>query len=188
MIKYTTPLLITTSLVLAGCAKKPPEQLPPAPVGTAAPTPAPSAGPGYAPGSQGDFLANTMSDRVLFDTDRFNIDSQDQAILQSQARGLAQNPNARITIEGHADEPCTRAYNLALGARRAASLQNYLGIRGLPDARVKTITYCKGLPLELSPDDASLSRMRRTAILLSGWVRPCTSGRTRQRGRTHYVF
>ena len=87
MIKYATPLLITASLVLAGCSKKPPEELPPAPVGTApTPTPTGPAGPGYTPGSQGDFLANTMSDRILFDTDRFNVDSQDQVILQSQAQ------------------------------------------------------------------------------------------------------
>ncbi len=166
MIKYTTPLLITTSLVLAGCAKKPPEQLPPAPVGTAAPTPAPSAGPGYAPGSQGDFLANTMSDRVLFDTDRFNIDSQDQAILQSQARWLAQNPNARITIEGHADERGTRDYNLALGERRANAAKNYLASLGVSPSRMTTVSYGKERPEALASNESAWAQNRRAVSVV----------------------
>jgi peptidoglycan-associated lipoprotein len=38
---------------------------------------------------------------ILFDTDRYNIDAEDQGILQSQAQWLARYPNKRVTIEGH---------------------------------------------------------------------------------------
>ena len=166
MIKYATPLLITTSLVLAGCAKKPPEELPPAPVGTATPTPTALAGPGYAPGSQGDFLANTMSDRVLFDTDRFNIDPQDQAILQSQAQWLAQNPNARITIEGHCDERGTRDYNLALGERRANAAKNYLASLGVSPSRMTTVSYGKERPEALASNESAWAQNRRAVSIV----------------------
>jgi peptidoglycan-associated lipoprotein len=166
MIKYATPLLITASMVLAGCAKKPPEELPPAPVGTA-PTPAPApTGPGYAPGSQGDFLANTMSDRVLFDTDRYNIDPRDQAILQSQAQWLAQNPNARITIEGHCDERGTREYNLALGERRANAAKNYLASLGVSPARMTTVSYGKERPEALGSDESAWAQNRRAVSIV----------------------
>lgn len=168
MIKYATPLLITASLVLAGCSKKAPEELPPPPVGTETPsqTPTGPAGPGYSPGSQGDFLANTMSDRILFDTDRFNIDPQDQAVLQSQAQWLAGNPNARITIEGHADERGTRDYNLALGERRANAAKNYLASLGVSPSRMTTVSYGKERPEALGSDERAWAQNRRAVSVV----------------------
>lgn len=168
MIKYATPLLITASLVLAGCSKKAPEELPPPPLGTTTSTPDPTGpvGPGYAPGSQGDFLANTMSDRVLFDTDRFNIDSQDQLILQSQAQWLAQNPSARVTIEGHADERGTRDYNLALGERRANAAKNYLASLGVSPARMTTVSYGKERPEALASTESAWAQNRRAVSVV----------------------
>lgn len=165
MLKYTTPLLITASLVIAGCSKKPPEELPPAPVGTA-PTPTAPAGPGYATGSQADFLANTMSDRILFDTDRFNVDSQDQVILQSQAQWLAQHSGARITIEGHADERGTRDYNLALGERRANAAKNYLASLGVSPSRMTTVSYGKERPEALGSNESAWAQNRRAVSVV----------------------
>jgi len=167
MLKYATPLLITSSLVLAGCAKKAPEELPPAPVGTAPQTlPPPVTGPGYAPGSQGDFLANTMSDRILFDTDRYNVDAQDQVILQSQAQWLAQNQNARKTIEGHADERGTRDYNLALGERRANAAKNYLASLGVSPSRMTTVSYGKERPDALGSNQSAWAQNRRAVSIV----------------------
>lgn len=167
MTKFTIPLLITTSLVLAGCAQKAPDDLPPPPVGTEQP-PAPTGpvGPGYAPGSQGDFLANTMSDRILFDTDRYNVDSQDQVILQSQAQWLAQNPNARVTIEGHADERGTRDYNLALGERRANAAKNYLASLGVSPNRMTTVSYGKERPEALGSNPSAWAQNRRAVTVV----------------------
>jgi len=166
MMKYATPLLITSSLVLAGCAKKAPDDLPPPPVGTEQPTNTGPTGPGYLPGSQGDFVANTMSDRVLFDTDRFNIDSQDQAILQSQAQWLAQNPNSRITIEGHCDERGTRDYNLALGEKRANAAKNYLASLGVSPARMTTVSYGKERPEALGSNQSAWAQNRRAVSIV----------------------
>ncbi|QTD57037.1 peptidoglycan-associated lipoprotein Pal [Parasphingorhabdus cellanae] len=167
MLKYATPLLITSSLILAGCAKKAPEELPPAPAGTSDPVaPPPATGPGYAPGSQGDFLANTMSDRILFDTDRYNVDAQDQVVLQSQAQWLAQHPNARITVEGHADERGTRDYNLALGERRANAAKNYLASLGVSPTRMTTVSYGKERPDALGSNEAAWAQNRRAVSIV----------------------
>jgi peptidoglycan-associated lipoprotein len=167
MIKYATPLLITASLVLAGCSKKPPEELPPPPIGTGpTTTPTGPSGPGYAPGSQGDFVANTMADRILFDTNEFNVDSRDQAILQSQAQWLARNPNARITIEGHADERGTRDYNLALGERRANAAKNYLASLGVNPSRMTTVSYGKERPEALASSESAWAQNRRAVSIV----------------------
>ncbi|MBF6602501.1 MAG: peptidoglycan-associated lipoprotein Pal [Sphingorhabdus sp.] len=166
MLKYATPLLITTGLVLAGCAKKAPEELPPPPAGTTEPAPPASTGPGYAPGSQGDFVANTMSDRILFELDSYTVDSQDQAILQSQAQWLAQYPNARVTIEGHADERGTREYNLALGERRANAAKNYLASLGVSPDRMTTVSYGKERPEALGSNEAAWAQNRRAVSVV----------------------
>jgi len=166
MLKYATPLLITTGLVLAGCAKKAPEELPPPPAGTTEPAPPASTGPGYAPGSQGDFVADTMSDRILFELDSYTVDSQDQAILQSQAQWLAQYPNARVTIEGHADERGTREYNLALGERRANAAKNYLASLGVSPDRMTTVSYGKERPEALGSNEAAWAQNRRAVSVV----------------------
>ena len=59
---------------------------------------------------------------------------------------LAQYPQFAFTIEGHADERGTREYNLALGARRASAVRDYMIARGIPANRMHTISYGKERP------------------------------------------
>ena len=87
-IKMAAILLVSTALV-AGCGKKKVEVLPPAAEGTdyGQPQPAPEAPASQIlPGSQEDFLqqVGAFGDRILFETDRFNVDAEDQAVLQRQ--------------------------------------------------------------------------------------------------------
>lgn len=168
----TSKLLIGAALVaVAGCAKKPPEQLPPAPVET--PTPTDTATPepvdtAPVPGSREHFLANVSADRIFFDTDSSDVDDQDRAILDSQAQYLAQYPNVRVTIEGHCDERGTREYNLALGERRANSAKNYLVSRGVDASRISTISYGKERPEALGSDEAAWAQNRRAVTVVIG--------------------
>lgn len=165
MTKKITMLFMATSLIaLAGCAKKEkPQDLPPPPVGTQGNTGPVETGP--APGSQADFLANISADRVFFDTDKYDIDAQDQATLASQAQWLQRYPNARVTIEGHADERGTRDYNLALGARRANAAKNALAALGIDPARITTVSYGKERPDALGSTEADWARNRRAVTV-----------------------
>jgi peptidoglycan-associated lipoprotein len=72
------------------------------------------------------YFNQTVGDRVLFAVDQSTLSPEARSILQAQANWLAQNPGYAIIIEGHADEQGTREYNLALGARRAAAVQQFL--------------------------------------------------------------
>ena len=159
----TIVLLAVTSIAIAGCATKR-DRLPPDPMGTPGGNGQQGGGqpgPGYAQGSQQDFLANTASDRIYFDTDRFDVDAEDAETLRSQARWLARYPNTRVTIEGHADERGTRDYNLALGERRANAAKNSLASMGINAARISTISYGKERPEAMGSDEASWARNRR---------------------------
>ena len=168
-IKMAAILLISTTLV-AGCGKKKIEALPPAAEGTdygQTPTD-PNAGTGQiAPGSQEDFLQQVgqYGDRILFETDRFNVDVEDQAVLQRQAQWLAQYPNTRVIVEGHADERGTRDYNLALGERRANSAKNYLISVGVDASRIQTVSYGKERPSALGSDEQSWAQNRRAVTV-----------------------
>jgi peptidoglycan-associated lipoprotein len=167
-IKMAAILLASTALV-AGCGKKKVEELPPVAEGTEGQTPTdPNAGVGQIiPGSQEDFLQTVgqYGDRIFFDTDKFNVDAEDQATLQRQAQWLAQYPNARVTVEGHADERGTREYNLALGERRANSAKNYLASLGVDASRVQTVSYGKERPQALGSDEQSWARNRRAVTV-----------------------
>lgn len=168
-IKMAAILLISTALV-AGCGKKKIEALPPAAEGTdygQTPTD-PNAGNGQiAPGSQEDFLQQVgqYGDRILFETDRFNVDVEDQAVLQRQAQWLAQYPNTRVIVEGHADERGTRDYNLALGERRANSAKNYLISVGVDASRIQTVSYGKERPTALGSDEQAWAQNRRAVTV-----------------------
>lgn len=168
-VKMAAILLASTALI-AGCGKKKVEELPPAAEGTdygQAQTD-PNAGTGQiVPGSQEDFLANVgqYGDRIFFDTDRFNVDTEDQATLQRQAQWLARYPNTRIIVEGHADERGTRDYNLALGERRANSAKNYLISVGVDASRIQTVSYGKERPQAIGSDEQSWAQNRRAVTV-----------------------
>lgn len=161
--KITTLMLVAGLTALAACSNKPKaEDLPPPPVdGNGS-----GGGAGVAtPGSQAHFVANVESDRVYFDTDKSNIDAEDQRILASQAQWLKSFPNVRVTIEGHCDERGTRDYNIALGGRRANAAKNYLASQGIDPARIATISYGKERPEALGSDEESWARNRRAVTI-----------------------
>ncbi|UVI40620.1 peptidoglycan-associated lipoprotein Pal [Qipengyuania spongiae] len=161
--------LATGTLALAACSKKAPEQLPPAPQqqGTTTPTPTTTA-PNNGPGTQQHFLqtvgqTNTV---IYFGLDQYNVDAEDQRILQTQAQYFSQYPNVTFTIEGHADERGTREYNLALGERRANAAKNYLVSVGIPANRIRTISYGKERPVAMGSNEQAWAQNRRAATVV----------------------
>jgi peptidoglycan-associated lipoprotein len=155
-------------ITLAGCANnRAPEVLPDAPDGGEYNGGNTNGNVGNAiiPGSEADFIRSIESNTVYFDTDRYNIDGADQAVLASQARWLAQYPQVRVTIEGHADERGTRDYNLALGERRANAARNYLASLGVDPSRIMVVSYGKERPIALGSDEASWAQNRRAVTV-----------------------
>ena len=163
--RVATGLMLASTIALAACQKKAPEELPPPPTETApAPAPAPS-GPGV--GSQQHFFdaVGQQNSVVYFDTDQYNIDAEDQAKLQRQAQYFSQYSQVNFTSEGHADERGTREYNLALGERRANAAKNYLVSVGVPANRIRTISYGKERPVALGSNQAAWAQNRRAATV-----------------------
>jgi len=104
---------------------------------------------------------------VLFAVDQSTLDTQSRLVLDGQANWLAANLDYTAVIEGHADEQGTREYNLALGARRANAVQEYLVARGIDPNRLRVVSYGKERPLELCSDEACYAKNRRAVTVLA---------------------
>lgn len=113
------------------------------------------------------YFNQVVGDRVLFAVDQSTLSPEAQTILAGQADWMLANPEFTALIEGHADEQGTREYNLALGARRAAAVQEYLISRGVPGTRLRTISYGKERPIEICSTEACYSQNRRSVTVIS---------------------
>ena len=161
-VNFITMPLLCAVLSLSACSKKAPEALPPAPGDN---TNYNNSSSGPIKGSQEDFRANVSSDRIFFETDRSNVDTDDQQVLRSQAAWLIANPSVRIRVEGHCDERGTREYNLALGERRANAAKNYLSTLGVDLSRISVVSYGKERPDALGSDESAWGLNRRAVTV-----------------------
>ncbi len=131
------------------------------------------AGTGIVPGSANDpssaaYFNQTIGDRVLFEVDQATLTAAGRATLDGQASWLMANTDYQAIIEGHADEQGTREYNIALGARRATAVQEYLISKGVPSSRMRTISYGKERPIEVCSQEACYAQNRRAVTVLAG--------------------
>ena len=156
--------LIISALALAACSNNKPGSYLDGSAGTT--------GSGYEAGSASDpaspaYFQQTLGDRVYFAVDQATVDGAAQATLQAQADWLMANSEYSMTIEGHADEQGTREYNLALGARRANAVREFLTSRGVSGDRLQTVSYGKERPAELCSAESCYSLNRRAVSVLN---------------------
>jgi peptidoglycan-associated lipoprotein len=171
---YRLALIAVAAASVAACSSRPKPQFDTAPPATTPPpatdtqTPPPvSSGPlAPTPGSAQDFIVN-VGDRVYFDLDSHDVRADARPILDAQANWLRQYNSVRVRIEGNADERGTREYNLALGARRANAVRDYLVSRGVTSDRISTISFGKEQPIDPGTTEEAYQKNRnaRTAIV-----------------------
>jgi len=113
------------------------------------------------------YFSQTIGDRVLFAVDESTLSASARQVLEGQATWLLDNRDYQIVVEGHADEQGTREYNLALGARRASSVQQFLIAQGVGPGRIRTVTYGKERPLEICSEEACYAKNRRAVTVLN---------------------
>ena len=104
---------------------------------------------------------------MFFENDQSDLTPQAMATLDRQVQWLQQYNRYAFTIEGHADERGTREYNIALGARRAQTVREYLISRGIDANRMRTISYGKERPVAVCNDISCWSQNRRAVTVLN---------------------
>jgi peptidoglycan-associated lipoprotein len=99
--------------------------------------------------------------RVHFATDSATLDRSAQDALTANAAILSDHATVRVEIEGHADERGTVDYNLALGQRRAATVERWLVGQGVPPSRLRVTTMGEERPLVAAGTEVAWAENRR---------------------------
>ena len=146
-------LLLAGALLLAGCPKKP-EVMTPAPVAAAPAPPAPKTAPPQ-------FKA------VFFDTNKTDLRPGDRQNLDEAIRWLKANSEARISLDGYADERGTPPANVSLSERRAKAVRDYLVAGGINDQRISGAGYGETRSFAPGNDEAAWQLNRRVDLTVT---------------------
>jgi peptidoglycan-associated lipoprotein len=112
---------------------------------------------------------NILSKRsVYFEFDSFVVADQYKPIIEAHAKYLAANKNAKVTLQGHADERGSREYNIALGQKRADAVKRMMQLMGVQEMVVETVSFGKEKPRNMGHDEAAWAENRRVDIVYVG--------------------
>ena len=102
---------------------------------------------------------------VYFDFDKSEIKPEFQAQMACHAEYLRQFPDARVSLEGNADERGTREYNLGLGERRGNAVQSALSAAGASSGQLNVVSYGEERPTCKEHNEGCWSKNRRVEIV-----------------------
>jgi len=105
---------------------------------------------------------NTVEGSVYFDFDKYNIKAQYQNLLKDNAQKIVTD-SASVRIEGNTDDVGSTEYNIALGQRRAAAVENALVAEGVDKSKIEAVSNGSTKPL-----DASDKAKNRRADIIFG--------------------
>jgi len=112
---------------------------------------------------------NILSKRsIYFEFDSFVVADQYKPIIEAHAKYLAANKNAKVTLQGHADERGSREYNIALGQKRADAVKRMMQLMGVQEMVVETVSFGKEKPRNMGHDEAAWAENRRVDIVYVG--------------------
>ena len=108
-----------------------------------------------------------VEDRILFSSNSSSIEEDAKKILDVQAQWLKSDESITVTVEGHCDERGTREYNIALGEKRAFAVKKYLKQLGVPESRIKIVSYGKERPAFFGNSDEIHNKNRRAVTVVN---------------------
>jgi peptidoglycan-associated lipoprotein len=113
--------------------------------------------------------ASILSKRsIFFDYDKFEVKDEFRPVVEAHAKYLRENPNARILIQGNADERGSREYNVGLGQRRSDNVKKMLVLLGARDAQIESVSLGEEKPQCTDHSENCWAKNRRGDILYSG--------------------
>ena len=172
------------AMALSACKSTPMVEKPTAveeksPVAAPAPTPAAPAAEPIAdtssvkePVVSGNPLTdpnNILSKRsIYFDFDKDTVKEEFRPLIEAHAKYLAEHANAKVVLQGNADERGTREYNLSLGQRRSVAVKKSLNLLSAQDKQIETVSYGEEKATPNCKDEACYQLNRRVDIVYDG--------------------
>jgi peptidoglycan-associated lipoprotein len=121
------------------------------------------------PGEAGDPRkdpASPLSKRsIYFDFDSFVVKDEYRPMLEAHAGYLMSKRDARVILQGNADERGSREYNLALGQKRAEAVRRALAVLGVSEAQMEAISFGEEKPRNEGSTEAAYAENRRTDVV-----------------------
>ena len=102
---------------------------------------------------------------IYFDYNSSSVSGEERAAVEAHAQYLADNPNASVILEGHADERGTREYNIGLGDQRANAVRQIKTLFGVSGDQMRTVSYGEEKPSRLGHDESSWFFNRRVEVI-----------------------
>lgn len=112
-------------------------------------------------------FTDVIGDTVLFAADQTGLTAEARNRLARQAEWLNAHPQFSVVLQGHAEETGNREYNLALGARRASAVQEYLVAQGVAADRIRRLSFGKERPAAICSDESCYAQNRRVVTVIS---------------------
>ena len=109
-------------------------------------------------------LGENLPNVIYFEFDSSDIRAQDADTVRRHALLLADNPDAQVLLEGHADERGSREYNIGLGERRAQSVRRALMFQGARTPQIRTVSFGEERPAAMGSSESAYSQNRRVEI------------------------
>ncbi|MBC7661124.1 MAG: OmpA family protein [Chitinophagaceae bacterium] len=118
---------------------------------------------------------NFHAEIVYFDYDSSDLTPGGKAQLDALARYMKNNPDTKLTIEGHCDSRGSADYNLVLGKHRSDAVRTYLALILIPEERLDSISFGKTKPVAFGQTEADWAKNRRVEFLLTHSTPPTPS-------------
>lgn len=113
-----------------------------------------------------EFVATASSDTVMFGGSSATLSPPAKEILMRQAYWLRRHPGVIVSVEGHADTGDTRDHALAVAARRAIEVRDFLILYGVPPAQLTATSWGKERVAVAGTSEAALAANRRVQTVL----------------------
>ncbi|MFK7995734.1 MAG: peptidoglycan-associated lipoprotein Pal [Granulosicoccus sp.] len=102
---------------------------------------------------------------IYFDYDQAELRPEFLDIVAQHGRFMAENPDARVRLEGHTDERGSREYNIALGEERAKTISRMLQLQGVGTSQLRTVSYGEELPVDEAHNSDAWAKNRRVNVI-----------------------
>lgn len=163
---------ITLAALLAACSTTPTEQAAPAAPAKPAEAAKPAAAKPAAPAKVDPFAAADALEKIAllkqrsiyFEYDKYDISLDYVTVLEAHSKYLKAQPNAKLVIEGNADERGSREYNLALGQKRAEAVKSNLKMLGAKETQIEAVSFGEEKPKATGSNEEAWAQNRRADL------------------------
>jgi outer membrane protein OmpA-like peptidoglycan-associated protein len=126
-------------------------------------------------------LRSSAGDRIFFGNGSADLGARARQVLAAQATWLGRHPDVAITLEAHADDSGSAAYNSELAGRRAEAVQQRLVEEGVAAERITIAAHGRDRKIASCPAPECAAQNRRVVTSIGGpsaWPKPDQTARS----------